>query len=175
MAEPEEVLLGAMHDANTTLQAVKAQLSELRASAGVMNPALLVLIGDWLDRVARIGKIVVDGEIADRLERRIGWVAADRAATVWGHLAAIVEMSPLTTLDKSALWQSRFAGLEAIRDGRAPFRLSGDALHRFGDGLIVAAAKEEAVAEGLPWGLESDPDEDDASLVGSGSDGGFRG
>ena len=84
MAEPEEVLLGAMHDANATLQAIKTQLSELSAGAGTASPAMLALIGDWLDRVARIGKIIVDGEIADKLQRRIGWIAADRAAKLQG-------------------------------------------------------------------------------------------
>jgi hypothetical protein len=50
--EPEEILIGALHDVNATLQAIKAELSEL--SAGSVNPAVLPLVGDWLDRVARI-------------------------------------------------------------------------------------------------------------------------
>jgi hypothetical protein len=184
MAEPEEVLLGAMHDANATLQAIKGQLSELRASAGAVNPALLVLIGDWLDRVARIGKIIVDGEIAEKLERRIGWVAQDRAATLWGHLAAVVEASPLTAEQRLAVWQSRFNGLRRIGDGLAPFRLSDDALHRFGDGLLEAAAREQAAvqaaAAGVVWddsGPNSDSDDEVGPLVlFPSSDGdGFRG
>jgi hypothetical protein len=163
--EPEEVLLGAMHDANATLQAVKGQLYELRASAGVVNPALLVLIGDWLDRVARIGKIIVDGEIADKLERRIGWVAQDRAATVWGHLASIVEASPLSAQQKLVLWESRFDGLQLVADGRAPFRLSGDEVHRFTAELQVAAEAERAAADG--W-LESEPEPDADAESGGG-------
>jgi hypothetical protein len=160
MAEPEEVLLAALHDTNATLQAIKAQLCELGTNTRAPNPALLELIGDWLDRVTRIGKVVMDGDLAEKLHRRLGWLAQDRAATVWGHLAAIVEASPLSAQQKSELWQARFDGLEMIGDGRAPFRLSGDALHRFGDGLLEAAALEKAAAEGLPWSDDSELDVD---------------
>jgi hypothetical protein len=155
--EPEEILLDALHDTNVTLQAIKAELH-----AGLVNPVLLQLAGDWLDRVARIGKVVVDGDLSRKLHERLGWLGQDRAAVVWAALAAITEASPLSARDKWRLWESRFDGLEAIRDGRAPFRLSGDALHRFGDGFMEAAAREEALAEGFPWG-DSEPDLDSDS------------
>jgi hypothetical protein len=153
--EPEEVLLDALHDTNVTLQAIKAELH-----GGSVNPILLQVAGDWLDRVARISKIIVDGAVAERLERRVGWIAQDRAATCWAMLAAIVEASPLTAAQKLTLWQSRFDGLRAVDDGRAPARLSGDALHRFSDSLVEAAAAERAVAEGVRWGDSSESDSD---------------
>jgi hypothetical protein len=149
---------------------------------GVVNPILLELCGEWIDRLGRLTKIIVDGELSEKLEKRLGWMAEDRAATLWGHLAAILQGSPLSAADKLAVWQARFDGLRAIGDGRAPFRLSGDGLHRFSDGLLEAAAVERAVAEGITWSedsSESDPDTD--GEVGSlvlfpSSDGdGFRG
>ena len=165
MREPEEILVDALHDTNATLQAIKAELS-----AGLVNPILLQLAGDWIDRVGRLGKVIVDSDLTTKLHARLGWLAEDRAATVWGHLAAVVEASPLTAGQKVALWQARFDGLRAIADGRAPFRLSGDELHRFGDGLLEAAAREQAAvqaaADGVVWD-DSGPDSDSDGEVGS--------
>jgi hypothetical protein len=84
-----------------------------------------------------------------------------------------VEASPLTAGQRWELWQARFAGLELIRDGRAPYGLSNDEVHRFTTALQVAAAREAAIREGLPWDAKPDADEVDASLVGDGN--GWRG
>jgi hypothetical protein len=143
MREPEEILLDALHDTNAVLTRIKADLH-----SGVVNPILLDLCGEWLDRLGRLGKVVVDGGLAERLEKRLGWMAEDRAAVAWAMLAAIVEASPLSAQQKLAVWGSRFDGLQMIADGRAPFRLSGDGVHRFAGVLQVTAAEEEAVAEG---------------------------
>jgi hypothetical protein len=83
--EPEELLLAALHDTDAVLRQIKAELHD-----GSINPMLLQLAGEWLDRLGRLGKIVTDGEMADKLERRIGWIAADRAAQLTALLAAIV-------------------------------------------------------------------------------------
>jgi hypothetical protein len=158
--EPEEILLDALHDTNATLQAIKAELS-----AGLVNPILLQLAGDWIDRVGRLGKIIVDGDLSTKLHTRLGWLAEDRAATVWGHLAAVVEASPLSAQQRLVVWESRFDGLRRVADGLAPFRLSGHQVHRFTDTLIAAAAVERAAAEG--W-LEPEPDVDaDSGDVGA--------
>jgi hypothetical protein len=161
--EPEELILSALYDVDQVLARIKADLH-----GGMVNPLLLELCGDWIDRLGRLTKIIVDGELSEKLEKRLGWMAEDRAATLWGHLAAIVEASPLTAGQRWELWQARFAGLELIRDGRAPYRLSNDEVHRFTTALQVAAAREEALAEGLPWGdskSDSDLDEVDYGLV----------
>jgi hypothetical protein len=161
MAEPEEILITALHDTNATLQAIKAQLWELSVSAEAARPVMLDLIGDWLDRVARIGKVVIDGQLVEKLERRVGVQARDLASQLTALLAAVVAASPLSAQQKLALWESRFDGLQAVADERAPFRLSGDALRRFGDGLMEAAAREQALAEGVVWGDDSsEPDEE---------------
>jgi len=84
------------------------------------------------------------------------------------------------------VWESRFDGLQLVANGTVPARMLGDATVRFTAALQVAAAEEKALAEGLPWGddSESDPDalaEDTQSDLGSpllfsSSDGnGFRG
>jgi hypothetical protein len=172
--EPEELLLDALHDVNQVLQQLKADLH-----GGSVNPVLLQLAGEWLDRLARIGKVVTDGDLVTKLEQRIGVQARDAAAELTAMLAAIVQFAPLTAQQRLDVWQSRFDGLQAIRDEQFPVRLSGDAVYRFTAELQVAAAREQAIAEGLPWDeLKPDPDEDeaDASLAFSGADGnGFHG
>jgi hypothetical protein len=102
--EPEELLLDALHDVNQVLQQIKADLP-----GGSVNPILLPLAGDWLDRLSRLGKIAVD--LSRKLHERLGWLAEDRVATLWGHLAAIVEASPLSAQQRLTLWESRFDGL----------------------------------------------------------------
>lgn len=149
MAEPEQILLSSLHDANATLQAIKAQLSELTASAGAVSPAMLGLIGDWLDRVARISKIIVDGEIAERLEKRLGWAARDRADMMWGMLAAMLKAAPLTAADRLLLWNIVGAAARLVADGVEPLRLSRDEVHRFTAELQTAAVREREAAEGF--------------------------
>jgi hypothetical protein len=163
--EPEELILDALHDTNAVLTRIKADLHD-----GVVNPILLQLAGDWLDRLGRLGKIITDGDLTTKLHTRIGWVAQDRAATLWGHLAAVVEASPLTAEQRLTVWQSRFDGLRLIASGDLPFRLSDDALHRFSDRLMEAAAVEQAAvqaaADGIVWD-DSESDSDSDGGVGS--------
>ena len=58
------------------------------------------------------------------------------------------------------MWESRFDGLRLVGDGLAPSRMLGDETVRFTAELQVAAAREKALAEGLPWG-DSELDSDD--------------
>lgn len=118
--EPEEVLLDVLADTNAMLQAIKNEMRD-----NLVNPVLLQLAGEWFDRVARIAKVVTDGDLSQKLHARIGWLAEDRAATVWGHLAAIVEASPLSARQKLTLWESVADGLQLIGDERAPFGCRG--------------------------------------------------
>jgi hypothetical protein len=134
--EPEELLLAAMHDVNQVLQQVKGDLSD-----GSVNPILLQLAGDWLDRLARIGKVVVDGDLATKLHERLGWMAADRGTQLTAVLAAVLQRAPLTATQRLAVWESRFDGVQAIRDdGELPLRMSGDATADFTEALQTAAA-----------------------------------
>jgi hypothetical protein len=126
---------------NRILQQIKSELH-----GNVVSPALLQGAGEWFDRTARVAKTVIDGDLSQKLHARIGWLAVDRAATCWALLAAIVEASPLSAAQRLQMWESRFDGIRAVQDGSAPSRLHGDALHRFTDSLIEAAAREQAVA-----------------------------
>jgi hypothetical protein len=67
--EPEELLLDALHDVNQVLQQIKADLR-----GGSVNPILLPLAGDWLDRLSRLGKIAVDSDLSRKLHERLGWL-----------------------------------------------------------------------------------------------------
>ena len=71
--EPEEILLDALHDTNAVLRQIKHELG-----AGSLSSTLLAVAGEWFDRVARIAKVVVDGDIAARLERRRERVTAEQ-------------------------------------------------------------------------------------------------
>jgi hypothetical protein len=72
--EPEQVLLDVLADTNTMLQAIKNEMRD-----NLVNPVLLQLAGEWFDRVARIAKVVTDGDLAMKLHARLGWFAEDRA------------------------------------------------------------------------------------------------
>jgi hypothetical protein len=161
--EPEEILIDVLADTNTMLQGIKDQMR-----SNVVNPHLLGVCGEWFDRVARIAKVVTDGDLSTKLHNRLGWMAQDLASQLTALLAAVVEASPLTAQQKLALWQSRFDGLQLVADGRAPARMLGDATADFTGSLQVAAAAEKALADGIVW-PESESDVDDES--GSGSDG----
>jgi hypothetical protein len=156
--EPEELLLDVLADTNQVLSAIKSQMQN-----NLYDPILLQVLGDWIDRLGRLGKVIVDGDLATKLHARLGWLAADRAAVCWALLAAVVAESPLSAQQKSALWQSRFDGLRAVEDSQRPFRLEGVELQRFSDGLLEAAAREQALAEGevMPWDGEDSESEAD--------------
>jgi hypothetical protein len=160
--EPEELLLDALQDTNAVLQQIKSELH-----GGSVNPVLLHLAGEWLDRLGRLGKVITDGDLSQKLRERIGWLARDRADTLLGHLAAIATAAPLTAADKLRLWESVGDGLRLIERGEMPFRFSDGERRRFTDRLQVEAAREAPLAEGLSWGPDSDVLTEDLPLDGA--------
>ena len=155
--EPEEVLADLLDDVTRILEQIKSELH-----GNVVSPALLAVAGEWFDRVARVAKILTDGDLPTRLHERLGWLAADRASQLTALLAAIVEAAPLTAQQRLAVWESRFDGLQAVADGRAPARMLGDQTADFTEALQTAAAVERAAAEGFAW---SDPEPDSGDVV----------
>jgi hypothetical protein len=156
--EAEEVLVDLLDDVTRILAQIKSELH-----GNVVSPALLAVAGEWFDRTARVAKVITDGDLSEKLERRVGARARDLGAELTGLLAAVVSFSPLSAAQKLTLWESRFDGLQAVADERAPFRLSGDGVRRFTAELRVAAAEERAAAEGpMVWPdiPESDVDAD---------------
>ena len=65
MQEPEEILLTALHDTNATLQAIKAELHVGIGESGFCWTSVYGSTG-W----AVSAKVVIDGELAEKLERR---------------------------------------------------------------------------------------------------------
>lgn len=153
--EAEEVLIDLLDDVTRILAQIKSELH-----GNIVSPALLAVAGEWMDRTARVAKLITDGDLATKLHERLGWLARDRADTLLGHIAAVVTAAPLTAADKLRLWESVGNGLRLIERGEMPFRFSDGERRRFGDRLQVAAAKEQALAEGLSWGEESESDSD---------------
>ena len=81
MQEPEEILLTALHDTNATLQAIKAELHVGIGESGFCWTSVYGSTG-W----AVSAKVVIDGELAEKLERRYR-MGADRAVTMTGLFA----------------------------------------------------------------------------------------
>jgi hypothetical protein len=165
--EPEELLLAALDDVNQVLSAVKSQMQN-----NIVDPILLEVLGDWMDRLGRLGKVALDGDSSERLEKRVGCVAADRAQQMWGMLAAVLKAAPLTAQDRLVLWSSVFDAARLVAGEREPLRLSRDEVQRFTAELQTAAAREQAVAEGIRWDEDSPETEDDVGDVGCGVEGG---
>jgi hypothetical protein len=143
--EPEQVLLDALHDTNVTLQAIKAQLSD-----GVLSPALLMVAGEWLDRLGRLGKIVIDGELEDRLEarrtRRIAIEAEARAQLLSGMLIMTLRSVPLSAADRLAVWTGFYDTLRVVVEQGIDPRMPGPEVRDFRLELERAVEAEELEA-----------------------------
>jgi hypothetical protein len=150
--EPEELLLDLLDDVNRILQRIKAEMHD-----NIVSPPLLAVAGEWFDRTARVAKTVVDGDLSERLHRRIGWLAQDRASQLWGMLAAVLQAAPLTAQDRLLLWNSVETAARLVADGVEPLRLSPQEVRLFTSELEGLAAAERAAAEGVVW-PESDSD-----------------
>lgn len=59
--DPGEALLAAAHDADAMLQRIKGQLD-----AGRLTGTELTGLGEWIDRVSRIAKTVLDARVDER-------------------------------------------------------------------------------------------------------------
>jgi hypothetical protein len=154
--EAEEVLIDLLDDVSRILAQIKSELH-----GNVVSPASLAVAGEWMDRTARVAKVITDGDLATKLHDRIGWMAQDRGSQLTAVLAAVLQHAPLSAQQRLAVWESRFDGVQAIRDGELPLRMLGEATAEFTERLQVAAAVEKAAAEGITWGdPESDSDSD---------------
>jgi len=60
-ADAADVLTSAMNDAHSLLQRIKQNIADGRFSEADMR-----VLGDWVDRVARISKLVVDSGVQER-------------------------------------------------------------------------------------------------------------
>ena len=96
--EAEEVLIDLLDDVTRILARIKSEIHD-----NGVSPVLLQVCGEWMDRSMRVAKVLTDGDLATKLHARKGWLAQDRSQQLWGHLAAIVEASPLSAQQKSAL------------------------------------------------------------------------
>jgi len=156
--EPEELLLTALDDVNQVLSAIKAQMQN-----NIVDPLLLETCGQWLDRLGRLGKVIVDGDLSTRLHTRLGWLAQDRSQQLWGLMAATLKAAEgLSAADRLLLWNSVSAAVRMQLSEVEPLRLSPQEVSWFTSELARAAEAERAAVGG--W-LEPEPDVDAGSDV----------
>jgi hypothetical protein len=71
-----------LHDSDVTLAKIKSQLAE----GGVSGP-LLAVWGEWLDRLSKLSKLILDSGIRERLHK-ISKAQADQLISVIDHVLA---------------------------------------------------------------------------------------
>ena len=135
--EAEEVLIDLLDDVTRILAQIKSELH-----GNIVSPALLSVAGEWMDRTARVAKVITDGDLQERLHRRLGWLAEDRGSQLVALMAATVKVAPLSARDKWAVWDSMYVGIQMIKDGQAPPRMWGEETADFAEHLQEAAARE---------------------------------
>jgi hypothetical protein len=62
--DPAEALMAAAEDADLVLQRIKSEIQ-----SGAVSSTQLEALGEWLDRVARLSKLIVDARIDERRVR----------------------------------------------------------------------------------------------------------
>jgi hypothetical protein len=87
----EELIISAMHDANEVLQAIKQQVAASEAPA-----VTLMALGEWIDRLSRVARIVTDGGLQDRVERRRAAVAQEQAEQLIAAMDRLITDSRVT-------------------------------------------------------------------------------
>jgi hypothetical protein len=64
--DPETILLDLLHDSDITISKIKSELAE----GGVSGP-LLAVWGEWLDRVSKLSRLILDSGIRERVDERV--------------------------------------------------------------------------------------------------------
>jgi hypothetical protein len=78
-ATADEILISLLSDVRDTLRSLKAEM------VGNPSPALLILLGDWIDRCDRISRSVIITRAEERVEQRrvmISETQADQLSTL---------------------------------------------------------------------------------------------
>jgi hypothetical protein len=86
--DPGEALLAAAAEADAMVQRLRGQLDD-----GVFDAASVAALGDWLDRVARISKIVLDARVDER-RLRISEARGNYWAAVIKEILAGLALTP---------------------------------------------------------------------------------
>jgi hypothetical protein len=110
--DPGEALMSATHDADRILQQLKSALS-----AGDLQPsAMLSVVGEWVDRVSRLAKVVIDA----RIDVRRVELETEKLQVVRLALGRAIVAAQLDAEQRAAL----------LRSFAAELRVEGDALER---------------------------------------------
>jgi hypothetical protein len=110
--DPADALLGATHDADRILQQLKASLS-----AGDVQPsAMLSIVGEWVDRVARLAKVVID----TRIDLRRVELDAERLQLVRVAVGRAIGAADLDPGQRARFLRVLAAGLRVEAEDRQP-------------------------------------------------------
>jgi hypothetical protein len=141
----EVVLLDLLKDAEATLQHLKANFAAEQAS-GAISPAIMILIGDWFDRVMRISKTVLDGNVEERLEQRRAALARSDADLITAIVFMAVTSADLSASQRVAVMDGLVDAVQQANAGAVPPMPAG-ALQRWVAKARADAAREARAAE----------------------------
>lgn len=87
---PADALLSAAKDADLVIQRLKGQV---RSGEGLDLAALSVL-GDWIDRVGRLSKVVIDAKLDER-DVQLAQADADRVVNAFTEVVKVLNLTPV--------------------------------------------------------------------------------
>jgi hypothetical protein len=132
----DETLVAVLRDVRTTLQHLRVEMA-VNAS-----PALLALLGDWLDRADRISRSVIITRAEERIAQRKVAITEEQVGKLATFMYLAVQEAGLSATQKVAVMDSLLGSLG--RTDEIPV-VDGDTLARW-----LARTRAEAAAESLP-------------------------
>jgi hypothetical protein len=142
---PETILLDLLHDGDVTLAKIKSELAE----GGASGP-LIGIWGEWLDRVSKLSRLIIDSGIEQRLldieETKLNHAARNQADMVQGLLIHTLRNAPLTAAERLRIWTGLYESMREILQQQVNVRVDGEQVQAFSRQLAEEAAAAEAQA-----------------------------
>lgn len=86
---PADALLSAAKDADLVIQRLKSQVRDGKG----LNLATLGVLGDWIDRVGRLSKVVIDAKLDERAVQ-LAQADADRVVNAFTETVKVLNLTP---------------------------------------------------------------------------------
>jgi hypothetical protein len=134
----DETLVAVLKDVRTTLQHLRVEMA-VNAS-----PALLALLGDWLDRADRISRSVIITRAEERIAQRKVRVTQEQVDTLATAMHVGVTASDLSARQRLEVMEAVLEAIGRCRAGGLPL-VSGEEIQRW-----LLRTRAEAAAGLLP-------------------------